>query len=85
MVRRRFMPPERVVDLVVGALGELGKVEQLARAFAEDRARQVEVAPEHLEVLAHGELELQSVLLGIDPDAPADLGAVGGRIQPEEG
>ena len=39
IVSRRFMPPDSVLDLVVGALGQLGEVEQLVRALARHSAR----------------------------------------------
>ena len=76
IVSRRFMPARQRIHLVVGALGELGELEQLLGSLADHAAGQVEVAAVDHEVVEHGELEVEGVLLGDEADAAPDGRAV---------
>ena len=65
------------VDPVVAPVAELHELEQLVGPFADHAPREVEVAAVDEEVVAHGELEVERVLLGHDAEAGADARAVG--------
>ena len=73
------------LDLVVLALGELGKVEELVGATAALVSRQAEVAAVQDEVLADGQLRVKRVLLRHDAETSPDLGAVDSGVEAENG
>ena len=72
-------PAGQRLDLVVGALGQLGELEQLVRPPADLRPAQTEVAAVDREVLADRQFGVQGVLLGHDAQACPDLRAMDGR------
>ena len=80
IVTRRFMPPDSGSILLFGPVGELHELEQLRGAAPALGARQVEVAAVEHEVVEHGELLVELVLLGHDADPGPDLLAVAGRV-----
>ena len=77
--------PRQRLDLVVLALGELGKVEELVGATAALVSRQAEVAAVQDEVLADGQLRVKRVLLRHDAETRPDLGAVDSGVEAENG
>ena len=78
------MPPESGSTLSLGAVGELGEVEQLGRSGADLLAGQAEVAAVDPEVLLDGELLVEGVALRAAAEPGADGGAVTGRVEPEQ-
>ena len=58
-------------------------VEQLLGPLADHRTRQVEVAPVDQEVVEHGQLGVEAVLLRDHAEARADLGPVDARVEAE--
>ena len=72
IVRRRFMPPDRGSTLSSARSLELDELEQLVGALAELGARQAEVTAVDDDVLAHGQLHVERVLLRDDAQACAD-------------
>ena len=78
------MPPDSGSILLLGAIGELHELEQLLGAAPALGARQVEVAAVEHEVVEHGELLVELVLLRHDADPGPDLLAVAGRVHPED-
>ena len=67
------MPPESRSTGVVGAVGERHEAEQLVRAPGRLGPRDVEVAREDQEVLAHGQLEVERGVLGDDAEVALQL------------
>ena len=76
IVSRRFIPPDSVLDLVAGTLGQLGELEQIVGALAHIGAAQAEVAAVDQQVLADGELGVERVLLRHDAQSGTDARAV---------
>ncbi len=77
-------PARQRVDLVPGPLGELDEVEQLVGPLVDQLARQAEVASVDQHVLPHGELVVERVLLGNDPEAGADRRPIFHRVTTED-
>ena len=72
------------LDRVRAALGELGEVEELVGALTDHRPRQPEVAPVDVEVLLHGDLHVEVVLLRAVAEAGPHRCAVGDRVEAED-
>ena len=83
IVSRRFMPPERSSTLAPGLVGQADELEQLVGPPPPVVAGQPEVAPVDREVLPHGQLRIQGVVLGADAEPGADLRPVGCRVHPQ--
>ena len=77
------MPPESGSTRSLGAVGELDELEQLVARLPRLAVREVEVAAVDEEVLPHGQLRVERVLLGHDAEAGADPRAVAVRVHAE--
>ena len=73
-----------VLDLGARLLGELDELQQLVAPLADLRAREPEVAAVDVEVVAHGELGVEGVLLRAHADPGPDPRAVGRRVEAED-
>ena len=67
----------------VAALLQLGEGEEFVDPFVDDLARHAEVAAVDEQVLVDGQLVVEVVLLGHDPETRPDLGPFGGRVEAE--
>ena len=74
MLQRRFMPPEKRVDPLVGAVDEADEVEHHVDPHREGGPCQALEPPEEAEVLAGGQVGIQRDVLGHQAD-----GALGVR------
>ncbi len=83
IVSRRFMPPDSGSTFELRRSAELHEVEQLGRAFADQRPRQVEVAAVDDHVVPDGELGIEVVLLRDDAEPGPDARAVDAGVHPE--
>ena len=77
-------PARERLHAILGAIGELDELEQLVGPLAQHRAGKPEVAPVDDDVLAHGQLHVERVLLGNDSEPSTDRDAVSSRVEPED-